>query len=60
MMEGSIVAALVSLGGLILLNIIISAYQYGQLRQQVTDFCRRVDRLEDIEDRRKNRNDTSK
>ena len=47
-MDGGIVAALVALGGLVIINIIAVAYTYGKISQKVSDFCQRVDRLERI------------
>lgn len=47
-MESQIVAALIGVGGLVIVNIIVAAYGYGRLNQKVCDLCRRVDRLEKI------------
>lgn len=47
-MQPAIIAALISVGVLIICNIVQVAYTYGKLSQKVSDFCQRVDRLEKI------------
>jgi len=47
-MDGTILAALIGVGGLVIVNIIAQAYTYGRLSQKVDDFCGRVERLEKI------------
>lgn len=45
-METQIVAALIGVGAMVLINIIIAAYGYGRLNQKVSDFCRRLEKVE--------------
>ena len=45
-MANEVVAALIAVGGLVLVNIGLGLYQYGRLTQQVKDLCRRVSIVE--------------
>ncbi len=45
-MEVQIIAALITVGALVIINIIIAAYGYGKLNQKVSDFCRRLEKVE--------------
>lgn len=42
-----IATGFISLGILVLTNVIIVAYSYGKITQSVADVCRRVERVED-------------
>lgn len=45
-MDGNIIAALIAVGGLVLVNIGIGLFHYGRYAQTIKDLCRRVARLE--------------
>jgi len=36
----------ISIGTLVVINLILAAFSYGKLNQSVSDLCRRVERLE--------------
>ena len=44
-MDGNIIG-FISLGILVVTNLILTAYNYGRLNQSVSDLCRRVDNIE--------------
>jgi len=46
MSDGSVVAALIVVGAMVLTNILIAAFTYGRWYQLVKELCRRVTRLE--------------
>ena len=45
-MEPGLVQGLCTLGGLMVVNIVVVAFGAGRVTQQVKDLCRRVKRLE--------------
>lgn len=47
-MNSGLIGGLCTLGGLIVVNIVIAAFSWGKLTQQVKELCRRVTRLERI------------
>ena len=45
-MDGGIFQGLCTIGGLVIVNIVVVAYSYGKSTQQLADLCRRVTKLE--------------
>lgn len=45
-MSGELVVGFVSIGVVVVVNLVVSAYHYGRLNQTVIDLCKRVDRIE--------------
>ena len=45
-MDGNVIG-FISLGILVVTNLILTAYNYGRLNQSVSDLCRRVGQLEE-------------
>ncbi len=48
-MDSGLLAGFITLGGLMITNIVIVAYSFGSLKQQVKGLGGRVERLEDIQ-----------
>lgn len=45
-MDGGIASALISIAMLVIVNIVVGAYNYGRLTQKVVDLCERLSKLE--------------
>jgi len=47
-MSESVLIGFISVAALVVINIVMAAFHYGRLKQQVEDACRRITRLENI------------
>lgn len=54
-MDGGACAGFVSIGVLMVGNMVVVAYSYGKVKQRVEDLCGRVTRLEDAYNNRTKR-----
>ena len=47
-MDGAIATGFISIGVVLVLNLTVVAYSYGQHTQKLNDLCRRVGRIESL------------